>query len=40
MPLLVIIIGAIALVLYATLIIEDNSCRYYCGFFSDDDAYT
>lgn len=39
MPLLVIIIGAIALALYAALIMEDNPCTHYCGFFGDNDDY-
>lgn len=37
MPLLVIIIGVIAIGLYVTLVMEDSPRRYFCGFFNDDE---
>ena len=30
------IIGAIAVALYATLIMEENPCTHFCRYFNDD----
>ena len=36
MPLLVIIIGANAIALYATLVMEESPYTYFCSNFNDD----